>query len=173
MSVLCKFAYELTLGLLHSCSPNVRKKKGYRMAKPGLFFAIFFSKCYFSTRSFICTCGKKSFGQAEIRVWSQPECCGNKLKGRNIFKHCMVCSWSHVLFNNRSKGRAISWKKKKSSPVLYQQQGVYWWQCLSGSEGFYSFFFQAKIHCFAPPQHLLFVKSRALWPQRNCPSPQQ
>lgn len=60
MSVLCKFAYELTLGLLHSCSPNVRKKKGYRMAKPGLFFAIFFSKCYFSTRSFICTCGKRS-----------------------------------------------------------------------------------------------------------------
>lgn len=27
MPVLCKFAYELTLGLLHSCSPNVKKKK--------------------------------------------------------------------------------------------------------------------------------------------------
>lgn len=47
MSVLCKFAYELTLGLLHSCSPNVRKKKGYRMAKPGLFFAIFFPNAIF------------------------------------------------------------------------------------------------------------------------------
>lgn len=43
MPVLCKFAYELTLGLLHSCSPNVKKKKkGYRIAKPGLFFAFFF-----------------------------------------------------------------------------------------------------------------------------------
>lgn len=123
------------------------------MAKPGLFFAFFFffQMLFFYPFFHLYMWEKKSFGQAEIHVWSQPECCGNELKGRNIFKHCMVCSWSHVLFNNRSKGRAISWKKKKSIPVLYQQQGVYWWQCLSVSEGFYSFFSsQNTLLCFPP-----------------------
>lgn len=42
MPVLCKFAYELILGLLHSCFPRVKKKKDYRKVIPCLFF------CYFS-----------------------------------------------------------------------------------------------------------------------------
>lgn len=95
MPVLCKFAYELTLGLLHSCSPNVKKKKKkviewLNLACFLLFF--FFQMLFFYPFFHLYMWEKKSFGQAEIHVWSQPECCGNELKGRNIFKHCMVCS---------------------------------------------------------------------------------
>lgn len=47
MSVLCKFAYELTLGLLHSCSPNVRKKKVIEWLNLAYFLLFFFPNAIF------------------------------------------------------------------------------------------------------------------------------
>lgn len=56
MPVLCKFAYELILGLLHSCFPRVKKKKIIERLYPAYFFAIFspfFSAAFLPLLSFV------------------------------------------------------------------------------------------------------------------------